>query len=205
MTPLRARSALLLALLVATSACGAWKRFAYSGLQRDLWQQPARVIETLAIARGSSVADLGAGGGYFTFRLADAVGPSGTVYAVDVDPDMLSYLRKRALDEKRANVVVIDAALDDPKLPDASVDLVLIVNTYHHIGERTAYFERVKRALRPEGRLAVIEPTGTTGFAAGHSTTRETIRAELNAAGYTETASYDFLERQSFLIFTPSR
>jgi arsenite methyltransferase len=193
----------LAALLLAASACGTWKRFAYSGVGRDEWQQPARVVETLALPQGAKVADLGAGGGYFTFRLADAVGPTGTVYAVDVDPDMLSYLRQRAQDEKRDNVVVIDAAYDDPKLADASVDLVLVVNTYHHIEDRTAYFARVKRALRPAGRLAIVE-LKDGGFPAGHFTAPETIASELTAAGYRQSASYDFLERQSFLIFTPS-
>ena len=194
----------LVAFLLCACACGAWKRFAYSGPGRDDWQQPARVIQTLALEPGARVADLGAGGGYFTFRLADAVGPSGVVYAVDVDPDMLDYLRGRAQDEQRANVVVIEAAYDDPKLPEAGVDLVLVVNTYHHLEQRTAYFERVKRGLRPGGRLALIE-LREGGFPAGHFTTPETIRSELEAAGYVQSASYDFLEKQSFLIFTPSR
>jgi ubiquinone/menaquinone biosynthesis C-methylase UbiE len=199
----RRRAALLVALLLAASACGWSKRFAYSGVGRDEWQQPARVIETLALPQGAKVADLGAGGGYFTFRLADAVGPDGVVYAVDVDPDMLSYVRDRAEDEGRANVVVIEAAYDDPKLADASVDLVLVVNTYHHLENRTAYFERVKRALRPNGRLAIVE-LKAGGFPAGHFTAPETIASELEAAGYAQSASYDFLDRQSFLVFTRS-
>jgi ubiquinone/menaquinone biosynthesis C-methylase UbiE len=203
MTRARALAGLVVALALATSACGAWKRFAYSGPGRDDWQQPERVVAALALAPGARVADLGAGGGYFTFRLADAVGPSGVVYAVDVDPDMLSYLRERAAAEKRANVVVIDAAYDDPRLPDGDVDLVLVVNTYHHLRGRIAYFGRVKRALRPGGRLAIIE-LAEGGFPAGHFTSPEVIRDELEAAGYALAAQHDFLERQSFLVFTPS-
>jgi ubiquinone/menaquinone biosynthesis C-methylase UbiE len=190
-----------LALALATSACGAWKRFAYSGPGRDEWQQPERVIAALALAPGARVADLGAGGGYFTFRLADAVGPSGLVYAVDVDPDMLSYLRERAAAEQRANVVVVEAAYDDPRLPEAGVELVLVVNTYHHLEGRVAYFERVKQALRPGGRLAIIE-LREGGFPAGHFTSPEVIQSELEAAGYALAARHDFLERQSFLVFT---
>ena len=75
---------------------GSWKRFAYEGFDRDSWQQPDAVIEALAIRPGSTVADIGAGGGYFSFRLADAVGPNGRVYAVDIDEDMVAYLKKKA-------------------------------------------------------------------------------------------------------------
>lgn len=200
----RALAAAALALALASSGCGALKRFAYSGLSRDEWQQPDRVVAALALVPGARVADLGAGGGYFTFRLADAVGPSGVVYAVDVDPDMLDYLRARAADEARANVVVVEAAPDDPRLPDAGVDLVLVVDTYHHLEQRPAYFARAKRALAPGGRLAVIE-FREDGGPSGHFTAPETIQSELARAGYTLAGTHDFLERQSFLIFTPAR
>jgi SAM-dependent methyltransferase len=123
------------------------------------------------------------------------------VYAVDVDPDMLSYLRERAAAEKRENVVVIDAAYDDPRLPPNGVDLVLVVNTYHHLENRGAYFETVKRGLRPGGRLAIVE-LKEGGFPAGHFTAPETIQSELEAAGYRLAETHDFLERQSFLVFT---
>jgi len=146
------------------------------------------------------VADLGAGGGYFTFRLADAVGPDGVVYAVDVDPDMLDSLRERAKAEKRTNVVVVEAGYTDSRLPDAGVDLVLVVNTFHHIDGRIAYFERLKRALQPGGRLAIVE-LKEGGFPPGHFTAPEAIQSELEAAGYARTASYDFLEKQSFQVF----
>ena len=200
----RALACGLLALALAASGCAAWKRFAYSGLDRDEWQQPERVVAALELRPGARVADVGAGGGYFTFRLADAVGPTGLVYAVDVDPDMLDYLRERAADEKRANVRVVEAAYDDPKLPDGGVDLVLVVNTYHHIENRVDYFARVKRALAPGGRLAIVE-LSEDGFVGGHFTPPATVEKELAEAGYALAAKHAFLARQSFLIFTPSR
>lgn len=148
----------LTALALALSAgCNAVKRFGYEGFGRDDWQQPERVVEALHVAPGSRVADLGAGGGYFTFRLAGAVGPEGVVYAVDVDPGMTEYIAERAKREGYANVTVIEAAADDPKLPPGGIDLVFTCNTYHHIPDRRAYFESLTRVLAPGGRVAIVE------------------------------------------------
>jgi arsenite methyltransferase len=184
--------------------CGPLRRFAYEGFGRDRWQQPERVIETLALAPGAAVADLGAGGGYFTFRLADAVGPTGHVYAVDIDPDMLSYLERRAREEGYAHVEVVHAEADDPRLPEP-VDLVFTVNTYHHLGERPAYFRSLQSGLRPGGRVVVIDLDGGGWFQRlmGHFVKPEEIRRELGEAGYHLVESHDFLSRQSFLIFAP--
>jgi len=195
------------ALLVAglASGCGELKRWAYSAGDRDEWQQPERVVEALAIEPGDAVADLGAGGGYFTFRLAEAVGPEGRVYAVDVDPDMLSHLEERAREEGHAQVEVVRAEATDPKLPEP-VDLILTVNTYHHLPAPTGYFREVRRYLRPDGRIAVIELSGRSWLLRwlGHWTAPEEIRAEMQAAGYVRVADRDFLERQSFQVFAPT-
>jgi len=189
----------LVALALVVSGCGAIKRYAYSGIGRDSQQQPERVVAALALAPGAQVADLGAGGGYFTFRLADAVGPTGRVYAVDIDPDMLEYLADRVRDEGRANVEVVEAAPDDSRLPAASVDLVFLCNTYHHLSERVTYFEALRARLRPGGRVAIVEyRTGN------HGTSPDLIRGELTRAGYAEVKEETFLSEQSFLIFTPS-
>ena len=195
-----------LVLLFIGSGCASWKKWAYEGFGRDRWQQPERVIEVLDIAPGARVADLGAGGGYFTFRLADAVGPTGTVYAIDLDPDMLTYLRERAAREQVRNVEVIEAGADDPHLPADGVDLVFTVNTYHHLADRPAYFARLKPALRPGGRVAILDHNGGGwfGWLFGHSTKPETVRAEMEAAGYRLDRQYDFLDRQGFLVFTPA-
>jgi ubiquinone/menaquinone biosynthesis C-methylase UbiE len=202
MSPNRSRGSVWLVALLALAlapGCGALKRAAYAPPGRDAQQQPERVVAALALANGAQVADLGAGGGYFTFRLADAVGPTGRVYAVDVDPDMLAYLRDRVRDEKRANIEVIEAAPDDSRLPAASVDLVFLCNTYHHLSDRSAYFDALRARLRPGGRVAIIDyRTGK------HGTAPEVIRSELEAAGYALAQEETFLAEQSFLIFTPS-
>ena len=190
--------------LVLATGCGAIKRCAYSGFARDDWQQPERVVAELGIRGGERVADLGAGGGYFTFRLADAVGPEGIVYAVDVDSEMLDYLRERAEEENRANIVPVLAAFDDPKLPEA-VDLIFTTNTYHHLDDQSAYFARVAGDLRPGGRIAIIEISGMGFFHrifGSHSTEASVIRSEMEAAGYREVESHDFLSRQNFQIFS---
>jgi ubiquinone/menaquinone biosynthesis C-methylase UbiE len=191
----RRAAALGAVLLLLAGGCTWAKRVAYEGFGRDRWQRPEEVVAALGIAPGERVADLGAGGGYFTFRLADAVGPGGRVYAVDVDPGMVDYLRKRAAREDRPEVVAVRADPDDTRLPEP-VDLVFTCNTYHHLEDREAYFRRLRERIRPGGRLAVID------FAEGrHATPREVIQKELVAAGYRLQAAPDFLERQSFLVF----
>lgn len=199
-------SSLALAILLALAllpGCAQLKRCAYSGPGRDDWQQPERVLADLAVAPGDRVADLGAGGGYFTFRLARAVGPEGRVYAVDVDEDMLEYLRERAQEEGHSQVEVVRAEAEHAGLAPASVELVLVTNTYHHLPEPRAYFARLRESLRPGGRVAVVE-LREGGFPPGHGTAPETIREDLESAGYRRVASHDYLERQSFQVFAPA-
>lgn len=176
----------------------ALKRTAYSGFRRDAWQQPDRVLDALELTAGDRVADLGAGGGYFTPRLADTVGSAGMVYAVDTDPDMLADLRRSLGD--RSNVTVVRAHPGDPGLP-AAVDLVLLVNTYHHLPEPVAYLRGLAAHLRPGGRVAVVEAR-VKGLRRlfGHATPPEEIRTALQAAGYALAAEHGFLVGQSLTI-----
>ncbi len=186
--------------------CGSCKRFAYEGSSRDDWQQPERVIEVLGIEPGDRVADLGSGSGYFTLRLSKAVGPEGRVYAVDVDEDMNAYLRERVALAGAANVEVVLGRFEDPLLPDGSIDLVLTVDTYHHIDDRPAYFRKLQRDLAPGGRVAVIDFDGRKGWFVrllGHSTPRDVLVREMREAGYEISEEHDFIDRQSFVIFEP--
>jgi len=178
--------------------CGAYKRFAYDGVGRDDWQKPDEVMALLDIREGHHVADLGAGGGYFTFRLADAVGPGGRVYAVDVDDDMIRYLRGQVKKRNYPNVEVVRAEKDDPELPDDEIDLIFTCNTYHHLDDRVDYFEDLLDELQPAGRVAIIE------YRDGHhGTPAQTIIDEMTRAGYRLAAEHAILEAQSFLIFAP--
>lgn len=201
--PARPLAALLVSTLLTLSGCTDLKRMAYEDFgDRDEWQQPERVVETLALAPGARVADLGAGGGYFTFRIAEAVGAQGRVYAVDVDQGMLDYLREKAAEDGHANVQTVLAVADDPRIPEP-VDLLFTCNTYHHLEDRPAYFEAAKRHLRPGGRVAIIDYAGEGGFfERRHSTDPELIRSEMEQAGYRLEKDVGFLSRQSFLIFS---
>jgi ubiquinone/menaquinone biosynthesis C-methylase UbiE len=202
---MRALSAVAGAVLVAATlaGCTTLKRWAYEGIGRDRWQRPDEVLRALAIPAGAQVADLGAGGGYFTFRLAAAAGPTGRVYAVDVDPGMVDYLRERAAREGARTVVPVLATADDARLPAASVDLLFTCNTYHHLTDRAAYFTRLRPVLRGGGRVAVVEYDGRGLFGRlfGHATPADEIRREMAAAGYRVVGVHDFLPRQSFLVF----
>ena len=183
--------------------CSAFKRFAYEGFSRDGWQQPERVIRELALEPGAQVADLGAGGGYFTFRLAEAVGPKGVVFAVDVDEDMTDYLQARADDEGLSNVTVILGRYEDPLLPDGQVDLLFTSNAYHHIENRRDYFRRLRSDLRTDGRVAILELNDSSWFPRtfGHYTDPDLIIEEMEEAGYELERDLGFIDRQSFLIF----
>jgi cyclopropane fatty-acyl-phospholipid synthase-like methyltransferase len=189
----------LLCCVVALGGCTWIKRTAYDDFgRRDPWQQPDRVVADLALAPGASVADVGSGGGYFTFRLAQAVGPTGRVYAVDVDEGMNEYVTGQAAEQGLANVTAVLAAEGDPRIPEP-VDLVFSSNAYHHMSERVAYFRYLREAyLAAGGRVAIVEfrPEVTS-----HATARETIEEEMAAAGYRLAKAHDYLERQHFLIF----
>jgi len=197
---------LCLAVAMAAAACGGGvKRFMYEGFGRDDWQQPGRVIEALEVRPGARIADIGAGGGYFTFKLAAATGETGEVYAVDVDRDMVEHIAQRASSEGMPQVRATLAAPGDPGLPEGRIDLVFLANTYHHIEDRPAYFAQLRRALAPGGRVAIVEfrDEGLLHTLFGHATGGDEMRAEMARAGYRVERDFDFLERQHFTIFSP--
>jgi ubiquinone/menaquinone biosynthesis C-methylase UbiE len=199
------RTAAILLAAAWLAGCGSCKRLAYEGFSRDAWQQPERVVAALGIEPGDRVADLGSGSGYLTLHLARAVGPDGKVFAVDVDEEMNEYLRGRLEQAGIANVEVIQGRFEDPLLPDGRVDLVVTVDTYHHLENRPDYFRRLQRDLAPGGRVAVLEFDGRKGWFVrlmGHHTPREELLREMREAGYEVAAEHDWIDRQSFVVFT---
>jgi ubiquinone/menaquinone biosynthesis C-methylase UbiE len=189
------------------AGCSRLKQWAYQGIGRDQWQQPEKVIATLQIRPGDHIADLGAGGGYFTFRLAQAVGPNGKVYAVDIDEGMNNLIGERAKQDSVANIETILAKPDDPLLQKTGVDLIFTSNVYHHIDNRVIYFSSLRKYLRPGGRIAIID-FDRRAWLEGllrHYTPREFIQREMEQAGYVLQQNLDFLDRQSFQIFTLNR
>ena len=202
---LRSRASRWALLVAFLAGCTTLKQCAYEGIKRDEWQQPQRVIQSLNIHPGDKVADLGAGSGYFTLRLAAAVGTMGKVYAVDIDRDMIQAMKERLDKEGIQNVEVIVAKPDNPMLPASGVDLIFTSNTYHHLGNRVNYFANLRQYLRPNGRVAIIDFDRRSWLAGlwRHYTPAEFIKRELAHAGYRLQHEFDYLDRQSFLIFVP--
>jgi len=200
------RRAALLALLVLTLGCQGVGKLDLTTLGRDSWQRPGDVVAALELRPGDRVADLGAGEGYFVSYLSEAVGPEGRVYAVEVDEDLVSSLRDRFPPDD-GNVEAVLGGFEDPGLEEGSVDVVLIVNTYHHIEDRSDYFRRLRRDLRPGGRVAVIEPNSDLGgllsltLDEGHTSSAPAVVDEMSQAGYRVHATHEILPVQIFEVF----
>lgn len=157
--------------------------------QRDVWQRPAEVMDAIGAKPGSVVADIGAGPGYFTFRLAVRVGSQGKVYAEDILKDRLDSISERAAKEHRAQITTILGAPDDPSLPAASLDAALIVNAYHEFREYDAMLQGILRALKPGGRLAVIDCPADPGqpresYYPHHRIPEDLVRGDLTRNGF---------------------
>jgi len=167
------------------------------------------VIPLLNLKKGDHVADLGAGGGYFSVKLAREVGNKGIVYAIDIDQDSLDYIKMYAKKHKIKNVKTILATEDDAKLPKSSVDFIFIRNTYHHFDNCVAYFTKLSSSLKPGGRIAIIdyEPkklkVGRKFF--GHHTKEAKILKDMDRAGYKVDRHFNTLKIQSFNIFVRSK
>jgi len=162
-----------------------------------------RVIGELGLAPDAIVADLGCGPGVFSIPLGQAVS-EGIVYAVDIEPVQLDALRLRVAEADVTNVVPVLAALHDPFLPAGRVDLVIVVDTYHHMSDRIAYFRTVREALRPGGRLAIVEwKEGDLGIGppADAKVSTKTRAAELAAAGFVEGKQFAFHRLHDFEIW----
>ena len=195
-------------LLLCLNACS---QIAYQHMndpERDVWQQRKTVIQALHITEGSHVADLGAGGGYFTFLIAEAVGHDGRVYAVDTDEASLRFIETEGTQRggMPRQMELILAAPTDPRLPSHDVDLIFMCNTYHHLSDRVAYVKGLARSLRPNGRIAIIDfkKGSWLGSLFGHATSKDAVRQEMETAGYRLTDDFDFLPIQHFQVFAPN-
>ena len=175
------------------------------GPDRDAWQRPEQVMDTLRIAEGSVVADLGAGGGWFTIRLASRVRPNGIVYAQDVQPQMIEAINRRvARAQLQDTVKMVLGTQTDPRLP-APVDAVLIVDAYHEVKQPVVFLGNVARALKPEGRLGIVE-FKKDGWGPGPEMNErvdpERVIRDAEAAGLRLVSRETFLRYQYMLVFT---
>jgi cyclopropane fatty-acyl-phospholipid synthase-like methyltransferase len=174
---------------------------AFDDPERDAWQMPERIIASLALRPSDRVADIGAGTGYLAARLARHLA-EGTVFAVDIEPNMVKHLAERARANGISNLRAIAGMETSANLPEP-VDVAILLNVYHHISERPAYFKRLRSALRPGGRVAIVDfrPESPVGAPKHMRLSADRITAEMKAAGYRLDASHDFLPRQNFLVF----
>jgi ubiquinone/menaquinone biosynthesis C-methylase UbiE len=176
--------------------------------EREAEEEPARAIEALDIKPGMTVADIGAGSGYYTVRLARKVGADGKVYATDIQVGMLSIIQRRAAMEKLTNIVPVLGAADDPKLPPGSVDLALMVDVYHELAAPQAFVRRLREALRPDGRLVLIEfrkEDPRVPIKEEHKMSVAEVRQELSADGYAIDRVIDALPWQHIIVLKQAR
>ena len=150
-----------------------------------------RVMDLLAIKQGSNVADIGAGSGWFTVRAATRVGEKGTVYAVEINPDFLSYIEERAVDQKLSNIRTVLGKEDDPLLPRDSIDAVLILKTYHEIAQPILLLSHLREALRPGALLGIIDRNGN---GKDHGISSKVVIKEAGEAGFSLVEQYDFVK-----------
>lgn len=169
--------------------------------KRDQRLQVNRVMDILGIKEGSTVADIGAGSGWFTVRAARRVGSSGVVYAVDINREYLDYLEKRAKRESLTNIHIILGKDDDPLLPDKGVDTVLLLKTYHEVAQPIRLLQRTRESMRPGGLLGVIDRKGNGD---DHGINADVVIREAERAGFAIVGQYDFVKSDDvdyFLVF----
>jgi ubiquinone/menaquinone biosynthesis C-methylase UbiE len=176
------------------------------GPSRARWQRPARLVRALGLRSGQTVAEIGAGSGYMVRRLARVVGPRGRVYAVDAEPRMLPVLMERLRRARIANVTPVLGRDADPLLPERSCDLVLVVNTYHHFPGGPRYLRRLRRLLRPGGRLVNVDfhrRETPVGPPVERRVARETFLRDARGAGFRLVREATFLPYQYCLVLAP--
>jgi SAM-dependent methyltransferase len=177
---------------------------------REDVQKSPEIMKALAFRSGERVADIGAGTGYFTFQVADAVGPDGRVTALDIAPEMLEYLDLRVKARKAANVTLRRVPSDDPRLEPGSVDTILMIDAIHYVKDRVAYAKKLRPALAPGGRVVIIDyrpkPMSERpwGPPPEQQFPKEQMDREMAAAGFRVSKAFDFLPEQFFVIYVPN-
>ena len=175
--------------------------------EREEEEAPDVALNVLKIPKGASVADIGAGSGYITVRLASRVGPTGRVFANDVQAQMLNMLARRLSNARITNVTLIEGTFDDPKLPPASMDLVIMVDVYHELSQPQAMLRHLRESLKPGGRLVLLEyrkEDPTVPIKPEHKMSVAEAKMEVEAEGFTLQKVDEALPRQHILIFVAS-
>jgi tRNA A58 N-methylase Trm61 len=172
--------------------------------EREQEEEPEKALAALEIAHGSVVADIGAGVGYFTWRLADVVGPTGKVYANDIQPEMIRMLTRNIKDRGLTNVEPVLGKIDDPRLPKGAVDLALLVDVYHEFSEPQKMLDHIRESLKPDGRLVLLEyrkEDPKVPIRPEHKMSVSEVKAEVEPEGFKLDKVLEILPRQHILIF----
>jgi len=172
--------------------------------EREAEEQPDKALDLLNIAKGATAADIGAGAGYITWRLAERVGPAGKVYANDIQPEMLTLLRRNMKERHLENVEAVLGAFDDPKLPANTMDLVILVDVYHEFSEPQKMLRKIRESMKADGRLVLLEYRGEdpkVPIRPEHKMTVAQVKAELEPEGFRFDRVLENLPRQHILIF----
>jgi ubiquinone/menaquinone biosynthesis C-methylase UbiE len=175
--------------------------------EREAEEAPEEALDAIGVSKGATVADIGAGVGYFTWRLAARVGPAGKVYAVDVQPGMLRQLRQNMAERKLTNYEAVLGAEDDPRLPAAGIDLALLVDVYHEFSQPRKMLQKIRAALKPEGRMVLLEyrkEDPNVPIRPEHKMSVAEVKAEIEPEGFRLEKTLEILPRQHILIFRRS-
>ena len=175
--------------------------------ERVAEEAPDQALDAIGLKKGDVVADIGAGVGYFSWRMAERVGPTGKVYANDIQPRMLEQLKKNVAARKLTNVEPVLGTVDDPKLPAGAIDMALLVDVYHEFSEPQKMLAKIRASLKPSGRLVLLEyrkEDPTVPIRLEHKMTVEEVRAEIEPEGFRFEKSVETLPRQHILIFRPA-
>ena len=166
--------------------------------------KPQEVITNLCMKPGDNIADIGSGGGFYSFEFAKKVGNTGKVLSLDTEPELLDYIREQINSQSITNVQTVLIKNDDLNLLEHSIDLMFLRNVYHHLPEPIKYFAKIKKYLKPHGRVAIIEYNKRRFhlFLRGkHYTPEAEIVNTMTRCGYLISRKFDFLPDQSFVIF----
>jgi len=176
--------------------------------EREAEEAPDAALDAIRIAKGATIADIGAGVGYFTWRLAARVGPEGKVYAVDIQPAMLDQLRKNMAERKLTNYEAVLGAVDDPHLPAGRIDLALLVDVYHEFSKPQEMLRKIRASLAPGGRMVLLEyrkEDPKVPILPAHKMSVKEVKAEIEPEGFRLEKTLENLPRQHILIFRKNK
>jgi ubiquinone/menaquinone biosynthesis C-methylase UbiE len=176
--------------------------------EREAEEEPDKALQAIGIRRGMVIADIGAGSGFMSFKMAKLVGASGKIYAVDIQPEMLDILQDRARSEKVTNIQTVLDTPSDPKLPAGAIDLILMVDVYHELSQPQTMLDHMRDALKPSGRLVLLEyrkEDPRVPILPDHKMSVAEVRAEVQPEGFQFDQVIEVLPRQHIIIFRPRK